>query len=43
MKDNEKPEADKATEVSIKSVETNPVEVSDNVVMRKLLVSLNNL
>ncbi|KAL8479906.1 hypothetical protein ACS0TY_026739 [Phlomoides rotata] len=32
-----KSEIDKAAEVSSKAVETNPVEVSDNVVLRKLL------
>ncbi|GFP97186.1 structural maintenance of chromosomes protein 3 [Phtheirospermum japonicum] len=37
VKDEEKPETDKATEVSVKSVETNPVDVPDNAVMRKLL------
>lgn len=43
MKDKEKPETDKAAEISSKGVETNPVEVADNVVLRKLLVSLSNL
>ncbi|KAI3461221.1 hypothetical protein Pfo_017884 [Paulownia fortunei] len=37
VKDKEKPKMDKATEISIKAVESNPVEVSDNVVLRKLL------
>ncbi|GER31699.1 zinc knuckle family protein [Striga asiatica] len=37
VKDGEEPETHKATEVSNKAVETNPVEASDNAVLRKLL------
>lgn len=39
----EKPESYKTAEVASKAVETNPVEVPDNAVLRKLLVSLSNL
>ncbi|KAK4441358.1 hypothetical protein Salat_0470700 [Sesamum alatum] len=35
--DKEKPETDKATEISDKAVETKPVDVLDNAVLRKLL------
>ncbi|KAL6527890.1 hypothetical protein OROMI_029701 [Orobanche minor] len=37
VEEEEKPETCEATEVSTKAVETNPVEVSDNSVLRKLL------
>ncbi|KAL3620228.1 hypothetical protein CASFOL_035140 [Castilleja foliolosa] len=37
VKEEEKPETNKATDVSVKSVETCPIEVPDNVVMKKLL------
>ncbi|KAL2536008.1 zinc knuckle (CCHC-type) family protein [Forsythia ovata] len=36
-KDEEKIETDKATEIAYKAVETNPVQKSDNAVLRKLL------
>lgn len=37
VKDEETPETNKAIEISDKSIETNPVEVTDNTVLRKLL------
>ena len=39
MKEEEKGESVKAAELGDKAVKTNPVEVSDNAVLRKLLVS----
>lgn len=39
MKEEEKVESDNATEVVDEAVKTNSVEVSDNAVLRKLLVS----
>lgn len=43
VQENEEPKIDNTAEVANIAVETNPVEVSDNAVLRKLLVSFRTL